>query len=334
MEYRSIFERINNANNIEDISKIICKNYKIGEYVKHKIIEVGYEDFNVVLDSTNGKYFVKILNKERTDEECIRLANIYYTARNNGINVPKIYKFNEELILTIDIDKTKLRIILMEYIDGANMYELGRNLTLEEIEEVAQQAAKINRIDFNVNPYYDEWTLTNFKSEYEKKRNLICEEDKEIVDKVYKEFLNIDFEKLPKSYIHGDIMNANLIKDKDKIWLIDFSTVNYLPRIIELVVIAYGICIYNDREDSIKRLNYFLNKYNEINEITQIELDLFCPILNTMGAMSLMQSSFIKANGENFIENQYWLDKGKEVINLNLKKEEIELIKINNKKEV
>lgn len=329
MEYKSIFERINNANNIKEISEIICKSYNIGDYIKHKIKEVGYEDFNVVLYTTDGKYFVKILNKERTDEECIRLANIYYKAYNNGINVPMIYKYKDELILTIDIENTKLRIILMEYINGTNMYELERNLTLEEIEEVAQQAAKIDRIDFNVNPYYDEWTLTNFKSEYEKKRNLICEEDKEMVDKVYKEFLNIDFEKLPKSYIHGDIMNANLIKDKEKIWIIDFSTVNYLPRIIELVVIAYGICIYNDREDSIKRLNYFLNKYNEQNEITEVELELFCTILNTMGAMSLMQSSFIKANGENFIENQYWLDKGKEVINLNLRKEEI---KINKKK--
>lgn len=327
MEYRNVFERINNANNIEEVSKEICKSYKIGEYVKHKIIEVGYEDFNVDLDTTKGRYFVKILNKERTDEECVRLANIYCIARDNGINVPMIYKYNEELILTINIQNTKLRIILMEYIEGSNMYELGRNLTLEEIEQVAKQAAKIDRIDFNVKPYYDEWTLINFKSEYDKKRDLICEEDKEIVDKVYKEFLNINFEKLPKSYIHGDIMNANLIKSKEKIWLIDFSTVNYLPRIIELAVIAYGICIYNNREDSIKRLNYFLNRYNEKNEITKIELEMFCAVLSVMGAMSVMQSSFIKANGENFEENQYWIDKGKEVINLNLKKDEIELTK-------
>lgn len=326
MEYVSILERIDNVNDIEKISEIVCNNYKLGKYVKHKVVYVGYEDFNVILYTTSGIYFMKILNRCRTDEECERLAKIYDIARKNKVNVPGIYKNKNELVLKVDIKGTKLRIILMEYIEGNNMYELGRNLTLEEIEQVAYQAAIINKINFNVEPYYDEWTLTNFKNEYEKKHNLICNEDKEVVNRVYKEFINIDINNLPKAYIHGDIMNANLIKSKNKIWLIDFSVLNYLPRIIELVVIVYGICICKNREDSIKRLNYFLSKYNEKNKITKLELEYFTVLLNTMGAMSIMQSSYIKANHENFEENQYWLDKGKEVINLNLKTEEIKLI--------
>ena len=211
----------------------------------------------------------------------------------------------------------------MEYINGSNMYELGRNLTLEEIKQVASQAAKINQIDFKINSYYDEWTITNFKREYERKYQLICKEDKDIVNPCYQEFIKLDLEALPKAYIHGDIINTNLIKDDKKIWLIDFSTVNYLPRIIELVVIAYGICIYDNREDSIKRLNYFLNQYHQQNKITQLELEVFSIVLNAMGAMSVMQASYIKANNKNFEENQYFLDKGKEVIDLNLQKEEI-----------
>ena len=323
MEYRSVFERINHVNNIEEIAKKICKIYKIGEYMKHKIIEIGYEDFNVILDTTFGRYFVKILNKDRTDEECKRLANICDIARNNGIHVPMIYKNNNELLSEIYEKNTKLRILLMEYINGSNMYELGRNLTLEEIKQVASQAAKINQIDFKINSYYDEWTITNFKREYERKYQLICKEDKDIVNPCYQEFIKLDLEALPKAYIHGDIINTNLIKDDKKIWLIDFSTVNYLPRIIELVVIAYGICIYDNREDSIKRLNYFLNQYHQQNKITQLELEVFSIVLNAMGAMSVMQASYIKANNKNFEENQYFLDKGKEVIDLNLQKEEI-----------
>lgn len=323
MEYRNVYERINNINNIKQISETICKIYNIGEYKKHQVVEIGYEDFNIILDTTLGKYFVKILNKDRTNEECQRLANIYEIAKKHGINVPKIYKNDNKLILEINKKNTLLRIILMEYIDGINMYELSRKLTVEEIKEVAIQAAKINKIDFKVKSYYDEWTITNFKNEYEKKYDLICEEDKEIVNICYKEFIKTDLEDLPKSYIHGDIMNANLIKDKEKIWLIDFSTLNYMPRIIELVVMAYGICICNSREESIKRLNYCLNIYNKQNKITKKELEKFNIILNAMGAMSIMQASYIKKNNENFKENQYWIDKGKETINLKLKKEEI-----------
>ena len=327
MEYTDVYERINNTENIEEILKRVCTAYKIGEYKKYKIVEIGYEDFNIILDTSLCRYFVKILNKDRTDEECQRLANIYESARKNDINVPQIYKYENKLILRINEKNTVLRIILMQYINGVDMYELGRDLTLEEIKEVTIQAARINEIDFKVKPYYDEWTITNFKEEYEKKYDKICEEDKEIVQKSYKEFIKIDLEDLPKAYIHGDIMNANLIKTNEKIYLIDFSALSYLPRIIELAVMAYGICINNNREDSIKRLNYFLDIYNKENSITESELDKFNIVLNAMGAMSIMQASYIKNNTGNFEENQYWIDKGKETINLNLKREEIKIFR-------
>lgn len=323
MEYKDVSKRISNTENIKEVLIQVCIAYKIGEYKKHKVVEIGYEDFNIILDTISGRYFLKILNNDRTDEECERLASIYEIARKNGINVPLIYKNDNKLILKISKEGTIFRIILMEYINGINMYELGRNLTIEEIEQVTVQAAKINKINFKVKPYYDEWTITNFKKEYEKKHNLICEEDKEIVYKCYKEFIKIDLENLPKAYIHGDIMNANLIKDNEKIWLIDFSALSYLPRIIELVVMSYGICICDNREESIRRLNYFLNIYNKQNKIAKEELDNFNIVLNAMGAMSIMQASYIKKNKGNFEENQYWIDKGKETINLGLKREEI-----------
>lgn len=327
MEYRDVYERISNINVLDTILEKICDEYGIGKHIEHKIIQTGYEDFNISILTTKGKYFIKILNKERTDKECQRLAKIYYTARKNNINVPQIYKIKNNYILKIKIKNEIIRVLLMEYIDGINMYESGRNLTLEEIGEVAYQAANIDKINFQVEPYYDEWTLTNFKLEYEKKIGLICEEDKEIVTKYYKKFLKLNLSSFPKSYIHADIMNANLIKSKDKIWIIDFSALNYLPRIIELVVIVYGICNGNNREETIEKINYFLTMYNKENKISKVELENFDVILNAMGAMSIMQASFIKANGNNFKENQYWLDVGKKVIDLNLKKEEIKILR-------
>jgi len=326
MEYKDFSGRIDNVDKLSDILKEICENYSIKKYLKHKIIELGYEDFIVVLDTTEGKYFVKILNKERTDEQCLRLANIYSIARENNVSVPMIYSVNNEAILFMNFNGELLRILLMEYIDGKNMYTLSRDLTFEEIGRVAHEAAIINRIDFDVDEYYDEWTITNFESEYNRKINEIDEEYRKIVAKVHEEFIKINLDKLPKTYIHGDIMNANLILDKDeKIWLIDFSALNYLPRIIELVVIVYGICITDDRDEFIKRVNYFLSVYNSLNEITAEELEVFPIVLNTMSAMSVMQAAYIKATMENFEENEYWIEVGKRVIDKNLRREDINI---------
>ena len=57
MEYRNVFERINNVNNINEVCKNICSIYHIGNYISHKIIEIGYEDFYKLDDL--GEYFYK-----------------------------------------------------------------------------------------------------------------------------------------------------------------------------------------------------------------------------------------------------------------------------------
>ena len=44
--------------------------YKLGDYISDSIITVGYEDFNYRLETSKGKYCVKIFNRQRSDEEC------------------------------------------------------------------------------------------------------------------------------------------------------------------------------------------------------------------------------------------------------------------------
>ena len=44
----------------KDISLEICKSYDLGNFKQNKIILVGYEDFNFALETSKGKYLVKV----------------------------------------------------------------------------------------------------------------------------------------------------------------------------------------------------------------------------------------------------------------------------------
>ena len=256
MEYVNFYERIKNIRDLKKLSEEISKVYGLGQVIDYKHIAVGYEDFNMIIETEKGKYFVKILNKSRPTEEKERLVKILDKSIENGVTVPKIYKVDDQAISKIEVDDKSVDVILMDYIDGTNMLFLDRDFTEDEIRQVAREVAKINEIDYGVEPYYDEWTITNFENEYNKKIDALDEENKALVKSVYEEWPKVDFSRLKKTYIHGDIIKSNLILDKNnKIWVIDFSVLNYLPRVIEIAVAMFGICLTNDRKKTISNIN-------------------------------------------------------------------------------
>ena len=214
----------------------------------------------------------------------------------------------------------------MDYIDGTNMLFLDRDFTEDEIRQVAREVAKINEIDYGVEPYYDEWTITNFENEYNKKIDALDEENKALVKSVYEEWPKVDFSRLKKTYIHGDIIKSNLILDKNnKIWVIDFSVLNYLPRVIEIAVAMFGICLTNDREKTISNINALLSEYSKYNKLDEYEIEVLPIIFNLISTMNVLQTAYIKNTDDSFEENEHWLEEGIKGKKLNFTNRDIEL---------
>ena len=100
---------------------------------------------------------------------------------------------------------------------------------------------------------------------------------------------------MPITYIHGDIIKSNLILDNnDKVWVIDFSVLNYLPRVIELGVAMFGICLTDDRTNSLNNMNIFINEYNKYNRLDNYEIINLPIIFNCISAMNVLQTAYIK----------------------------------------
>lgn len=330
MEYVNFYERIHNIKNVKSVSERICEHYNLGNLISYKHIAIGYEDFNMILEADSGKYFVKILNKSRPQEEQNRLVRIIEKSIENNVKVPRVYQVNGKSIFELSIENKVLNIIVMDYIDGTNMLLLDRDFTSNEISYVAKEMAKINNIDYGVEAYYDEWTITNFKEEYEKKIEFIDEENKNLIIEVYNEMKSIDFTKFKMAYIHGDIIKSNLILDKENVvWVIDFSVLNYLPRVIELAVAMFGICLTDDKETSITNMNTLINEYNKQNKLDEYELLNLPLVFNCISAMNVLQTAYIKNTDETFDENEHWLSEGRKGLSLGLSSEDIRIISEN-----
>lgn len=311
---KDFFERIDVNSTLSEISELICSKCKIKDYVSSRIVEVGYEDFNFIIETKTEKYFIKIFNKDRTNEDCKNYIDRIKLSNSIDINAPKIICYDN-----IEIDNKELLFVILEYINGKSFLDLGQIPNEMEIKEIIRQMANIHRVDLKTEFIYDSWTITNFTNEFNKKGQFL---DKEYYDK-FSELSNklqkVDFSKLPHSFVHGDIISSNVIKDdKNKLWIIDFAVSNYLPRIIDLVVIGDNLCLDSEsKENTIKNFKLIISEYEKYNELTDYEKEIIPLFYDIGNAMGVLQINYLKQNGEYSKEDEYWLNVSKRGLEYN-----------------
>lgn len=113
---------------------------------------------------------------------------------------------------------------------------------------------------------------------------------------------------LNRNFNHDEI--CSIAKQMAKINKIDFSVLNYLPKVIELAVAMFGVCLTNDREILIDNMNILVNEYNKYNKLDSYEINILPIIFNCISSMNILQTSFIKVTDETFDENEHQLSKG------------------------
>ena len=192
---------------LSKLSKLICQKYNLGNYLSDEIILVGYEDFNSILTTDNGKYCVKIFNKERIFSDVKTYINRIKLANIIDIKTSKLYKRNNDILCDISLDNVTFRLCVFEYVDGKSFYDLNEIPTEEEIKKIITQMVKIHESKLESDFVYDKWAINNFPKEYEAKGKHLDNKNKDIFDNLYQRFNNV------------------------KLWIIDFVISNHLPRI-------------------------------------------------------------------------------------------------------
>jgi Ser/Thr protein kinase RdoA (MazF antagonist) len=307
-------ERIKFRGDVKDISIEACKNYDLGEFRSNSLILIGYEDFNLKLETSKSRYLVKVFSHRRTIKNCLRYVDAMERAIEAGIATPKLLKSNQGFLCKIKINNTSLRLCVMEFIEGKTLFELNQKPSQEEIKFLANQAALISQINIKPDFVYDSWAVTNFMKEVNKRSKKLSKEDLTLIKPLIKNFTEMKIDKLPYCFVHGDIINTNVIKDnKGKLWIIDFSVSNYYPRIQELAVLACNLLFdENSKEKSDKNLKVALEEYQKVVKLTDGELRCLPGYIRLAHAMHLLCANYEKLKFKNITaENEYWTTQGR-----------------------
>jgi len=315
MTNQNSLDRINFKGEITDLLAKVCADFDIGEYLSHQIVSTGYEDCNIILTADKKKVFVKIFGGFRDEENCKRYVDLMSKVIEAGVSHPRLFQSPDGYLYRFQSDSTLPTFLcVMEYVDGASFYDLETCPTRDEIIEITKQATIIDSLDIKPIFAYDSWAIENFLKEYEVTSKFMDEDTKSLVQPLVKEFKKIDFDSLPHSLVHGDLIKTNVLRSKsDRIYLIDFSVANFYPRIQELAILLCNLFFdTNNLSDFDKTYNLVVETYQEEIPLTQEELSLLPLYIKLAHAMHIIGATREKElNGNNSDENEYWLNQGK-----------------------
>ena len=262
-------ERLNYQGDLKPILQKACVAYNVGNLVKFSLIETGYEDFNIKVETVTGNYLVKIFAKSRTDSEIQRLVSVMLKVMDSGISAPRLHKAAQGFIFQYQ----KLSMVFMDFIDGKTFYELGITPPHQDLQEIIQEVAKTHQVKFDELSYLpDSWSVQNINNTYRQVKEFITDRSAvDFIKNAIDKWNQIPLDKLPTSFVHGDIIPTNVIKGNDgKIYIIDFSVANLHPRIQDLAVITGSLMAGNDRSLS-ENTEMIMDLYNNFIPLTDIE---------------------------------------------------------------
>lgn len=218
----------------------------LGKLHDHRLITVGFEDYNVLAQTDRGTYFVKILAKTRSSDEIYRYATILDAVANAGISHPKLYRdaSGDALVRTND----RSSIFVMDAVDGETFYDKNSSPNDEELDKIIEQVIAISQMDLSPPFEFDTWAVPNIRALYDKLKGYIAQIDRPFIDEALRRYESLPLGDLPTCFVHGDLTKANIIAGNDGVMhIIDFSVANIYPRIQELVVMASSL-IYDSEQ--------------------------------------------------------------------------------------
>lgn len=144
----------------------VMNDYSLGEFQSYSPILQGYEDFNVVVQTDGGKFLMKVMGAFRSDEEVKQYVEIMQLAVASGISHPKVHPSSQGFLYKTTLGGVKIRLAVMDYIDGQDFYRLGVKPTDKEMTFLVKEAARINKLNFRPSYVYDSWAIPNFLKEF------------------------------------------------------------------------------------------------------------------------------------------------------------------------
>ena len=288
----------------------------IGSIENYSPINEGYEDANFILNTSTGKFVLKVFLEDRKLENINSYVKILTECKNIGVPTTELLTdFNNGLSFIENADD-KTYYILTKFFEGSNFQNITP--TLEDIKAVTSYISKLNTLDFNVVEEYDSWGIKNFTREYEIKKDKLTPDQDLLIKNSYEDFLKVDTSNFSKSVIHGDMQRKHVIKNTNgEYCILDFGCMAFDYKVIELATYLAWFCLQEDTwKDKDLIYKEVLDIYNSTHHLSDDEINILPTLIKVSYSAYYMTTSVMINEGDDTTETLDWHNRSKKMLEL------------------
>lgn len=250
-------------------------------------------------------YIRKIENGNLNDVYLLEIDNNKFIIRSSkNINnfevevLKKLNKYNLQVpILLSDLIYNKRYVTILQYIEGEEPKELNYN-QLEKLATLIRNLHNVPIDDLKDNKNQPVESLNILMGYFDKiKNSFYLKRDSEYILKYINAFSKIEFNKLEKYIIHGDIKKTNMLINEDEVYLIDFGNCYLGNRMIELIRVIMWIFL-KDSDLDFNKISFFIHCYFKNNDTTEIELKNLHLLIRYCLVYNIVKDIYLYENGE------------------------------------
>ncbi|MCY9787132.1 phosphotransferase [Nocardiopsis sp. EMB25] len=255
---------------VERVLRHACDRLDLGMVERWSGITVGFEDSTVMLTTTHAphEYVVKIFSADRA-HLAPRTATVIQAAQRVGATHPYLYAAPDGQVAHIAPDG--LAYLLMDRVQGPDLYTLGRPPSPTELVQLIAQIARLHTLDVAVEPVTDPWAIPHLAATAQVVDRYLDTAHRPLVQAALHAIAQVDTAALPHAFIHGDLTQGNvLIDDRGRVVVIDYAVATRHPRIQELAVAAANLTA-GDSLPLPERLAALATAYEQHHRLTDAE---------------------------------------------------------------
>lgn len=306
-----IFSRVDTTLTLSQLLDLATNAYNLGGIQKSTPILTGYQDCNIDLETSHGRFVVKIFSSEKTKQRISDVLAGYISCRKLGINVPLLRETTaKQTYLELSGVAHPLYLSVFEYFEGKPLTKTP--VTTEDLIAISGMIAKIHQLHKPIPNYYDTLGIISVAREYKNKSEALSSDEQTKIVPVINKFQRINLKALPQSIIHGTPEKENILKSAGgELCLLDLGCMDYNASVLDIAVFIANFTLYVSEEKRAHIIRTIIDAYNAIRPITPAEMTILPALIRAQYAAYIIGMSFrMRREHDMTKQTQTWLDRG------------------------
>ncbi|HLD25323.1 MAG TPA: phosphotransferase [Patescibacteria group bacterium] len=301
------FSRVDSRTPLPDLLKHVAERFELGTVNHYEPILTGYQECNIDLTTTNGRYVVKIFSKEKTK---LRIDDIIWGYMHLKKDIPlPVIKPTKDGHHVLEIPGPSY-LCVFDYFEGKPLTQTP--ITDADLSSLTLSLSSLHKNPKTIDHYYDTMGIVNVAREYALKKDALFPDEQSLIEPVITKLQRIKLSSFRQSIIHGSMEKENVLKNSaGELCILDLGCMDYNASILDIATFIANFTVYLNEE---KRKNFtelILTTYQQSHPLTRDELTALPTLIRAQYvAYIIVMTHKMRKLHDMTKQTQTWLDRG------------------------